>query len=122
MDAYTPATAKDRWKITAVKTALGPGKAFDGEKGIPVVVVDDVPLSGGGVTVDKKFDPNYKGKGYVILGLNQKSTPNPNCNHIAHEFWHVGGTDKHDPANGPITACTGNGVSEKYCDFLRALV
>ncbi len=121
MDAYTPATATDRWRFTADETAIGTGKTFDGAKGIPMLVVDDVPLSGGGVTVSKTFDDKYTGKQYFILGLNQ-STPNPNCNHLAHELWHIGGVDKHDPANGPITACTGNGVSDKYCNNLRALV
>jgi hypothetical protein len=122
VDAFKPATATDRWRYTADETALGTGKTFDSAKGVPLLVVDDVPLSGGGVTVDKKFDSNYTGKGYAILGLNQTSTPNPNCNHTAHELWHVGGTDKHDPANGAITACTGNSVSNTYCNDLRAMV
>lgn len=122
MDAYTPATAKDRWRFTADETALGTGKTFEKAKGIPMLVVDDVPLSGGGVTVSKTFDDKYTGKQYFILGLNQSSTPNPNCNHLAHELWHIGGVDKHDPANGQITACTGNAVSDKYCNNLRALV
>jgi hypothetical protein len=99
---------------------LGTGATFSAAKGIPMLVLDSVPGSGGGVTVDKAFDPTYRGKGYFVVALFEPS-PNNTCNSIAHELWHVGGKLPHDAANGAITACTGNGVSLTYCNVVRAL-
>ena len=94
----------------------------DGARGIPMLLVDDVPLTGGGITVDPRFDTTYTGRSYFAIGINQTTTPNPACNHIAHELWHVGsGSSAHDPANGTISSCTGAGVTPTYCDGLRAL-
>jgi hypothetical protein len=111
------------WHFTAQEQNLGEGTTFAGARGIPMLLVDDVPLSGGGVTVDPRFDTTYTGRSYFAIGINQTTTPNPNCNHIAHELWHVGsGLSAHDPANGTVTACTGQGVSLAYCNGLRTLV
>lgn len=111
------------WHYTADEQDLGEGTTFSGARGIPMLVVDDVPLSGGGVTVDPRFDTTYTGRSWFAIGINQTTTPNPNCNHIAHELWHVGsGLSAHDPANGTVTSCTGAGVTPAYCDPLRALV
>lgn len=121
VNAYTPATATDRWRFTGDETALGTGNTFARARGVPMLVVDDVPLSGGGVTVDTRYDPNYRGRSYFIWAANQ-TNPNPRCNHLAHELSHIGGIGPHDPASGAITACTGNGVSDTYCNGLRAMV
>jgi len=111
------------WHFTAQEQDLGEGTTFSGARGIPMLLIDDVPLSGGGVTVDPRFDTTYTGRSYFGIGINQTTTPNPNCNHIAHELWHVGsGLSAHDPANGTVTSCAGAGVSLAYCDGLRALV
>jgi len=111
------------WHFTPQEQDLGEGTTFSGARGIPMLLVDDVPLSGGGVTVDPRFDTTYTGRRYFAIGINQTTTPNPNCNHIAHELWHVGSRlSAHDPANGTVTSCTGAGVSLAYCDGLRALV
>src|SRR5581483_5561480 len=115
--------ASGNWHYTADEQALGTGNTFSGARGVPMLVVDDVPLSGGGVTVDPRFDTTYTGKDYFAIGINQTSTPNPNCNHIAHELWHVGsGNAAHDPANGTVTSCTGSDVSALYCRGLRNMV
>jgi hypothetical protein len=111
------------WNYTANEQDLGEGTTFTGARGIPMLLVDDVPLSGGGVTVDPRFDTTYTGRSYFAIGINQTTTANPACNHIAHELWHVGsGLSAHDPANGTVTSCSGTGVSLTYCNGLRALV
>lgn len=110
------------WHYTPDEQDLGEGVTFSGARGIPMLLVDDVPLSGGGITVDPRFDTTYTGRSYFAIGINQTTTPNPACNHIAHELWHVGsGSSAHDPANGTVSSCSGAGVSPTYCDGLRAL-
>ncbi|MFC7774724.1 eCIS core domain-containing protein [Flavobacterium sp. GCM10027622] len=121
MDAYTPATATDRWRFTAEETALGTGTTFSGARGIPMLVVDDVPLSGGGVTVDTRFDPGYTGSSYFIIGLFQSTTPNNTTNHIAHELSHIAGINHGQAGNSSLDNSSGNEVSSRYCTGLRAL-
>ena len=89
---------------------LGEGATFSGARGVPMLVVDDVPGSGGGVTMLPGLDAEYTGRNYFAIAVNQPA-PNPNCNHIAHELWHMTGAARHDPAEGAITACTSNTVS-----------
>lgn len=101
--------------------ALGEGPTFSGARGVPMLVVDDVPGSGGGVTMLRGLDAEYTGRHYFAIAVNQ-TAPNPNCNHIAHELWHMTGAARHDPAEGAITACTSNAVSLAYCNALRYLV
>src|SRR5262249_23002937 len=123
LPGWTTDAAGNFSHYTADEQALGSGTTFSGARGVPMLVVDDVPLTGGGVTIDPRFDTTYAGKLYFAIGINQTTTPNPNCNHIAHELWHVGsGQMTHDPANGAVTACTGNGVSPGYCAGLRHMV
>ncbi len=86
-----------------------------------MLVVDDVPDSGGGVSVIRGVDAEYTGRNYFAIPVHQHA-PNRACNHIAHELWHMTGATRHNPAEGPITACTGNAVAPAYCDALRALV
>jgi Domain of unknown function (DUF4157) len=110
------------WKYSADASALGSGNTFKGSRGIPVLVVDDVPNSGGGVTVDTRFDSNYQGRTYAVVGVNQ-TNPNAGCNHLAHELWHVGsGIVGHDVAHGTLAACQGNDVSPEFCRGLRNIV
>ena len=110
------------WDYPADLEAIGEGATFTGARGIPMVVADDVPGSGGGVSVLPAFDAEFAGRNFFVLGINQTTTPNPGCNSIAHELWHIAGGLPHDPANGPITDCSGNAVSLTYCNALRALV
>ncbi len=100
---------------------LGEGPTFSGARGVPMLVVDDVPGSGGGVTMLRGLDAEYTGRNYFAIAVNQPA-PNPSCNHIAHELWHMTGAARHDPAEGAITACTSNAVSMTYCNALRYLV
>ena len=86
-----------------------------------MLVVDDVPGSGGGVTMLPGLDSEYTGPNYFAIAVNQ-TAPNPACNHIAHELWHMTGAPRHDPAEGAITACTSNAVSLTYCNALRNMV
>lgn len=86
-----------------------------------MLVVDDVPQSGGGVTVLRGVDAEYTGLNYFAIAVNQPR-PNTRCNHIAHELWHMTGAARHNAAEGPITACLSNAVSLKYCNALRAMV
>ena len=100
---------------------LGEGVTFSGARGVPMLVVDDVPGSGGGVTMLPGLDAEYTGRNYFAIAVNQPA-PNPNCNHIAHELWHMTGAARHNPAEGAITACTSNAVSLTYCNALRHMV
>ena len=119
---FMDATAGGGWRYSADASALGTGNTFAGSRGIPVLVVDDVPASGGGVTVDRSFDTAYAGRTYAVIGVNQVN-PNPGCNHLAHELWHVGSRIVgHDVAHGTLAACTGNTVSEEFCLGLRNIV
>ena len=115
--------AAGAWSYSADATTLGTGNTFAKSRGIPVLVVDHVEDSGGGVTVtqNQTFDPAYSGRNYAVIGVNQKN-PNPNCNHLAHELWHVGFGEGHDPAHGTLAACQGNDVSPEFCTGLRNVV
>jgi|GEM_PF-1809165 len=115
-------SALGAWDYPADAEALGEGLTFSGARGVPMLVVDDVPGSGGGVTMWPGLDVEYTGRDYFAISVNQTG-PNPNCNHIAHELWHVATrTGRHDPAEGAITACTSNAVSLNYCNALRGMV
>jgi hypothetical protein len=119
MDAFTPATATDRWRFTADETALGTGNTFSGARGIPMLVVDDVPLSGGGVTVNTTFDSNYRGRSYFIIALNQTNIATST---IAHELSHIGGSNHGEAGNSSLDNGTGKAVSQIYCNHLRSMV
>lgn len=119
MPAFTPPTATDRWRYTADETALGTGTTFAGARGIPMLVVDDVPLSGGGITVSSTFDPNYTGRNYFAISLNQT---NNTTSTIAHELSHIVGENHDEPGNNGIDNGTGRAVSPRYCGNIRALV
>lgn len=119
---FMDTSADGSWHYSTDASALGTGNTFAGSRGIPVLVVDDVPNSGGGVTVDTRFDANYQGRTYAVVGVNQ-TNPNPGCNHLAHELWHVGsGIVGHDVAHGTLAACQGNDVSPEFCRGLRNIV
>ena len=108
------------WRYTNDASQLGTGAAFNGSRGIPVLVVDTVDDSGGGVTVtqNQTFDTAYSGRTYAVIGVNQVN-PNPACNHLAHELWHVGSGEGHDIAHGTLAACQGDAVSPEFCTGLR---
>ncbi|MEM7369908.1 MAG: DUF4157 domain-containing protein [Bacteroidota bacterium] len=111
--------ADGSWDYPNQATTLGTGPTFSGSRGLPVLVVDSVPGSGGGVTVSSQADPQYAGRLYAVLGVNHPNA-NASCNHLAHELWHVAGNFNHDPAQGgPIAACTSNIVNERFCLDLR---
>lgn len=109
------------WSYSADAAALGTGNTFAGSRGVPVLVVDHVEESGGGVTVAPKFDTAYAGRNYAVIGVNQRN-PNPNCTHLAHELWHIGNTVSHDPAFGSLAACQGSDVGPEFCRGLRNVV
>lgn len=111
------------WSYLNEAQALGEGNTFNGSRGIPILVVDNVADSGGGVTVDSRFDATYTGRTYAVIAVNQRDNPNSNCNALAHELWHISsGTVGHDVAHGTLAACQGNGVSPEYCAGLRQRV
>lgn len=109
------------WDYPTDAETLGEGSTFSGARGVPMLVVDDVPGSGGGVTMIRGLDAEYTGRNYFAIPVNQ-TAPNPSCNSIAHELWHMTGAPGHDPADGPITACTSDVVSLTYCNALRNMV
>ncbi|ELR72090.1 hypothetical protein C900_01832 [Fulvivirga imtechensis AK7] len=111
------------WHYNPSVTDVGESNAFASARGVPILVVDNVQKSGGGITVGSAFDTAYTGVEYFVLAVNQINS-NPNCNHLAHELWHVGSdTGRHNAAaDGSLAACTGNDVSPGYCSGLRAMV
>lgn len=119
----TTVNADGTWQYNPAVTDVGESNAFSSARGVPILVVDNVQNTGGGITVGSSFDAAYTGVEYVVLAVNQINS-NPNCAHLAHELWHVGSdTVGHDEAaNGSLAACTGNDVSENYCSGLRAMV
>jgi hypothetical protein len=118
LDVTNPATGE--WHYTNEAQNLGTGNTFAGARGIPMVVFDDVPATGGGVTVSRAFDTAYAGRRYIAIDV---SPTNVSCNPIAHELWHIGSrTIGHDPANAPIAACTSNAVTPTYCNAIRDIV
>ena len=106
---------------------IGEGDLVAGARGIPMLVVDEVRGTGGGTTIlggqddrGNEYDVEYTGPSMFFIAVNQPN-PNGNCNHIAHEIWHITGALRHAVAEGGITACTNNDVSETYCNAVRDL-
>ncbi|MDR4518601.1 MAG: DUF4157 domain-containing protein [Nitrosomonas sp.] len=106
---------------------IGEGDLVAGARGIPMLVVDEVRGTGGGTTIlggqddrGNDYDVEYTGPSMFFIAVNQPN-PNGNCNHIAHEIWHITGALRHVAAEGGITACTNNDVSETYCNAVRDL-
>jgi hypothetical protein len=110
------------WDYPAATEALGEADVVAAARGVPIIVVDDVPGSGGGATLTSAADAEYTGPNALVLGLFQHTTANPACNTLAHELWHVAGNVVHDPADGAITACTSNTISDTYCNAVRTLI
>jgi hypothetical protein len=107
--------------------SIGESDLISKAKGIPMLVVDEVKGTGGGTTilggkddVGDDFDLEYTGPSMFLLAVNQPN-PNGNCNGIAHEVWHITGALRHDAADGAITACSSNAVSEIYCTAVRGI-
>jgi hypothetical protein len=117
MDAYQG--PENDWNFTTDETAVGTGNSFAGARGIPMLVVDDVPLSGGGVTVSSTFDPSYTGQTYFIIAINQL---NNLTSTIAHELSHVTGANHRQPGNSPIDNGDGREVNDRYCNSVRGLI
>ena len=122
VDPYTM-NPDGTWSYNASVTDVGESTSFSSARGVPVLVVDNVQKTGGGITVGSSFDASYTGVEYFVLAVNQINS-NPNCNHLAHELWHVGSNrGRHNAAlDGSLAACTGNDVSANYCSGLRAMV
>lgn len=118
-DLKKGADGKEHYAEDAVQA--GGGKTFNKSKGIPVLVIDEVTGTGGGLTVDKGFDADYTGKTYIAMPVSQPDY-NASCPTLAHELWHVSGSFNHAEAKGgQIAACTGPGVNETFCTDVRAL-
>lgn len=107
---------------------IGESDLIAGARGIPLLVVDEVEGTGGGTTIlggqddrGNDYDIEYTGPSMFFIAVNQPN-PNGNCNHIAHEIWHITGALRHAVAEGGITACANNNVSETYCNAVRGLV
>ncbi|MCB1761068.1 MAG: DUF4157 domain-containing protein [Gammaproteobacteria bacterium] len=106
---------------------IGESDLLSRARGIPMLVVDEVQGTGGGTTIlggvddaGRQFDVEYTGPSMFFVAVNQPRE-NSNCSVIAHEIWHIAGALRHDAAEGEITACTSNNVSETYCRAVRGL-
>ena len=122
VDPFTM-NADGTWNYNPSVTDVGESTAFSSARGVPILVVDNVQNTGGGITVGSSFDAAYTGVEYFVLAVNQINS-NANCNHLAHELWHVGSDrSRHNAAtDGTLAACTGNDVSANYCSGLRGMV
>jgi len=118
--ARPPGDPLGSWDYPADAENLGEGSTFAGARGIPMLVVDEIPTTGGGVTVAAGVDSEYTGSSYIAISVNQPGENLAN-NSIAHELWHVAGHFTHNVADGGITAGTGNDVTPNYCSAVRAL-
>lgn len=107
------------WHYNKSTSDLGTGNTFKDAKGIPIIIADEVPDSGGGITVDKRFDKKYSGKTYAAIAVNET---NSSCNSLAHELWHVSsGIVGHDKVHGGIAECSSDTVSDEYCKNMRLI-
>jgi hypothetical protein len=114
---------KGAWDYTDEAETLGEGDTFNSSKGIPMLVVDSVPGTGGGVTVisNPAVDADYTGKTYIVIAVNQ-ADENTTHSQIAHELWHVAGSFSHNVSHGGIASGTSDVVSDEYCTNVRGLV
>jgi len=120
--------AKGFFDVPEPMENIGEGQLIASARGIPMLVVDEVRGTGGGTTIlggqddqGRNFDVEYTGASMFVIAVNQPN-PNGNCNHIAHEIWHITGALRHDASEGGLTACANNNVSEDYCNAVRGLV
>lgn len=102
---------------------LGEGNTFDSTRGIPMLVVDNVPGTGGGATMisDPVVDSEYTGTTYIAVSVNQ-ADENTSHSQIAHELWHVARNFNHDAIHGGIVEGTSDTVTDDYCNAMRSLV
>lgn len=111
--------ANGPWDYTNDSENLGEGNTFSGAQGIPALFVDDVPRTGGGVTVANRYDLQYTGPRYIVVALNQAGAAAQST--IAHELGHVGGLD-HDTALAAANIMnTGEDVDIAFCNAIRGL-
>jgi len=122
--SFDPGTARaagsrdGAWDFTDDAENLGEGNTFSGARGIPMLIVDDVPRTGGGVTVSHDFDNQFTGTPYIVIGINQAGGILPAT--IAHELGHRAGLLSHttDPNNIMDTGAT---VDEPFCNAIRSI-
>ncbi len=111
-----PARSADgAWDYTNDSETLGEGNTFAKAKGIPLVVVDNVPRTGGGVTVSNDFDKQYTGNDYIAIPVGHGRNRS-----IAHELGHVAGILAH-PATGVMGTDGTSTTSVAYCSAMRRL-
>lgn len=107
--------ANGAWDYPNDAETLGEGNTFSGARGIPMLVVDNVPRTGGGVSVMTPYDSQYSANPYIVIPIEHGRTRS-----IAHELGHVAGILAH-PATGVMSADGSSVVNASYCASMRAL-
>lgn len=111
-------SANGAWDYANEAETLGEGTTFNGVKGTPVVFVDDVPRTGGGVTMDSRYDAQYTGTTYMAVSVNQAGAI-PST--FAHEFGHVAGLEHNSLLPASNIMNTGTDIDARFCNAVRAV-
>lgn len=110
-------SADGSWDYDDEAESLGEGNTFNGVKGVPIVFVDDIPRTGGGVTIDSRYDAQYTGRTYMAISVNQAHAI---ANTFAHEFGHVAGLEHDTTLPDANIMNTGTNIDERFCNAVRS--
>ncbi|WP_207632942.1 eCIS core domain-containing protein [Foetidibacter luteolus] len=108
--------ASGAWDYTDDAETLGEGTTFSGARGVPMLVVDNVPRTGGGVTVSSDFDSEYTGNPYIVMPIDHGKR-----RAIAHELGHVAGILAHTGGPDVMDSGTSTQVTDTFCNSIRAM-
>lgn len=106
------------WDYDAASETLGEGHTFDGVRGIPVVFVDNTPRTGGGVTMDSRYDSQYTGRTYMAVSVNQADAI---ASTFAHELGHVAGIEHDESLPDSNIMNTGTDIDARFCNAVRTI-
>lgn len=106
------------WDYDAAAETLGEGHTFDGVRGIPVVFVDNTPGTGGGVTMDSRYDSQYTGRTYMAVSVNQADAI---ASTFAHEMGHVAGIEHDASLPDANIMNTGTDIDARFCNAVRSI-
>ena len=107
-------SAEGAWDYPEDAETLGEGTTFSGARGVPMLIVDSVPRTGGGVTISDDFDTDYDASSYIVIPINHGK-----IRAIAHELGHVAGILSHTPGPNVMDSAESTNVYPEYCTAMR---